>query len=417
MSAAFVRGACPGLSAPMQTGDGLLVRLTPKGPIATDAFLALCARARRHGNGVMEITPRGNIQVRGLSAPSAPLFAAAVDALQIASTCRVPLMTDPLDGLGALIDTSNFAAEIAQAIEDRQLALAPKISVAIDGGGPLHLDDIAADIRLRAVVSEGERRLHVAVGGDARRARALGMAAPADAADVLLRLLEVIARRGPRARARDILNDEGLAPFKSAIADRLETAPDLRVRSAAEPIGLHPLRNGRLALGIALAFGQADAEALARLATMSRDHGADALRPAAGRALLVLGLDEKGAERVTIAAERLGFITHADDPRRAIAACAGKPACASAWLATRPIAAAVAERLPHSAGGTMLHISGCPKGCAQPAPTALTIVGDARGAGILRNASAAATPLRYVDPDDLIAEIASLLQIAEVAHD
>ena len=66
------RGACPGLSAPMATGDGLLVRLLPIGTIALDAFAALCVAARQHGNGIIEVTSRGSIQIRGLSAASAP---------------------------------------------------------------------------------------------------------------------------------------------------------------------------------------------------------------------------------------------------------------------------------------------------------------------------------------------------------
>ena len=48
------RGACPGLSAPMATGDGLLVRLLPIGTIALDTFADLSAAARQHGNGIVE---------------------------------------------------------------------------------------------------------------------------------------------------------------------------------------------------------------------------------------------------------------------------------------------------------------------------------------------------------------------------
>ena len=60
-----LRGACPGLSAPMPTGDGLLVRLLPIGTISLDAFTVLGAAARAHGNGVIEITARGSIQSAG----------------------------------------------------------------------------------------------------------------------------------------------------------------------------------------------------------------------------------------------------------------------------------------------------------------------------------------------------------------
>ena len=50
------RGACPGLSTPMLTGDGLLVRFAPTGPVRLPAFAALCRAAEAHGNGTMEVT-------------------------------------------------------------------------------------------------------------------------------------------------------------------------------------------------------------------------------------------------------------------------------------------------------------------------------------------------------------------------
>ena len=71
MNAPHRRGACPGLSAPMLTGDGLIVRLMPAQPIALEAFAAVCAAARAHGNGTMEVTARGSLQVRGLTPRSA----------------------------------------------------------------------------------------------------------------------------------------------------------------------------------------------------------------------------------------------------------------------------------------------------------------------------------------------------------
>ena len=74
MNAPLRRGACPGLSAPMPTGDGLLVRFVPADAMPLDAFIALCAAARAHGNGIVEVTARGSLQVRGLT----PAFGAAV---------------------------------------------------------------------------------------------------------------------------------------------------------------------------------------------------------------------------------------------------------------------------------------------------------------------------------------------------
>ena len=399
MSAPRIRGACPGLSAPMPTGDGLLVRLTPKGPIDPAAFIAFCALARQHGNGVMEITARGNIQVRGLTAQSAPLFAAAVKELDIASASPVPLIMDPLpDDPDALVDAGTIGAALAAAIHRYRLRLAPKFSVAIDGGGRLHLDAIPADVRLRAVSAPDGPLLDIAFGGDARSAIPYGTVPAEGVADVAAGLLNMIAN----GRSAE------LAGIDAVVADFFEkrpARPTPPARPPAEPIGLHPLRDGMLALGVALAFGQADCEALSQLACVARDHGARAVRPTVGRSLLLVGLTQENAERVAAAAHQLGFITRADDPRRRIAACAGKPACASGLLETRALATAIAPRLPAHTGGINLHISGCSKGCAHAAPAALTVVGDARGVGLVRNGSAAATPLRHLGPDNLVEDI------------
>jgi precorrin-3B synthase len=83
MTVPHARGACPRLAKPMQTGDGLLARLVTAGPIPLDAFIGLCAAAQEHGNGMMEISSRGSLQVRGLTPVSAPLFASAVAGLDI----------------------------------------------------------------------------------------------------------------------------------------------------------------------------------------------------------------------------------------------------------------------------------------------------------------------------------------------
>src|SRR5262244_2640910 len=84
MSAPRFRGICPGLSVPMPTGDGLLVRLRPTAPVPLDAMVGFCEAARQHGNGTIEVSARGSLQVRGLTPRSASLFASAVTELGIA---------------------------------------------------------------------------------------------------------------------------------------------------------------------------------------------------------------------------------------------------------------------------------------------------------------------------------------------
>ena len=409
------RGACPGLSAPMATGDGLLVRLLPIGTVALDAFAALCAAARQHGNGIIEVTSRGSIQIRGLSAASAPRFAAAVAGLGIVAGDGIPVLINPLAGLDAedIIDAGALAADLRLALAQRSLTskLSAKVSVAIDGGGAIDLDGIAADVRLRAQAVNGVAALCVSVGGDRQRAVHLGCVACQDGVEVTIRLLEVLAQRG-RVRAREVLAAEGIAAFHSAVEDLLISAVGCRDSGhrRKEPLGLHGLRDGTFAYGVGLAFGHADATSLQRLSETAEAAGASGMRAAPGRVLIIVGLTQQTSSPFAAAAEALGFIVRGDDPRRHVIACAGAPICASADIAARALAPQIAvAAAPHLDGSFKIHISGCAKGCAHPAPAALTIVGTSSGCALIANGSTRDVPFKIVTTNELpdaVAEIA-----------
>ncbi len=137
----------------MPTGDGLLVRLVPADSIPPDAFIALCAAARAHGNGTMEVTARGSLQVRGLTPASAPLFASEVARLDIAAADGVAVLAGPLrDRCRCHHRSERTSPRNCGGRSRRRVSrLAPKVSVVVDGGGRLHLDALTADVRLRAV--------------------------------------------------------------------------------------------------------------------------------------------------------------------------------------------------------------------------------------------------------------------------
>jgi precorrin-3B synthase len=417
------RGICPGLSRPLPTGDGLLVRILPTGTIALDAFAALGALARTYGNGIIEITARGSIQVRGLSADSAPRFAAEITTLGIAAEDGVPILCNPLAGLDAaeIFDATALAAALRRAVTQQLLAerLDPKISIVIDSGAALGLAVIAADIRVRAQLRNGQPVLRLAVGGDQRDAFDLGLIALNDAVEAITGLLLVLANHG--ARARDIIAAEGPASFAEALAfahrgtsaqrDR-EAEPRIEAESAprqcCDPIGLHALRDGSLACGISLAFGHTEASTLEKLANAATVAGARGLRTAPNRGLLAIGLTSETAKRFLAAAVNLGFVTAPDDPRRHVIACAGAPLCASAFIPARSMAPDIAAAAaPYLSGGLTIHISGCTKGCAHHGAAPLTVVGTADDCALIadgspRDAPFAAAPLRELP--DVIAD-------------
>jgi precorrin-3B synthase len=255
----------------------------------------------------------------------------------------------------------------------------------IDGGSALHLDAVRADIRLRA----GATGWLVGLGGDAASATPIGLVAPADAVEAVTQLLATLAQHGPQARAHDLISHHGSDAFRTGIIDLLMETPSPAPRPASEPIGAHPLRDGRMALGIGLAFGHTDADALARLIEAARRAGASGLRTAPGRALLVIGIAADAATELAPHTQNLGFITRRDDARRHVVACAGAPICAAAEIPARALAPLISRAAAGLLDGSLtVHVSGCRKGCAHPGPAGLAIVGDQNGCGLIVGGSA-----------------------------
>jgi precorrin-3B synthase len=409
----------------MQTGDGLLVRLNPIAAgqgaeaLSPEALIGLCESAARHGNGIMEVTQRGSIQIRGLTPASGRQLALEVDALAIAVRTGVPVETGPLAGLDPdeIADPRPLAHAIRTAVEGAGLShrLGPKVSMVVDGGGRFTLDDLLADVRLAAIRHEGAALWKCTVGGTAITAKPLGSFPEADACTAAVTVLETIAELGREGRARD-LESSAL----NRIVRRLEGLRVTRHRAmrsipapTLQPLGILPLNDTTHALAVALPFGSMPAQRIAGLAREAASLGVTEIRPAPGRVLLALGLSADCAKTLQATASGLGFVTNPVDAKLHIAACPGAPACASGRIATRMLA----ERIARQTGGLFdgsfaLHISGCAKGCAHPAAAPLTLVGGENGVGLVVNGTAGAPVSIYTGDEQAAAgleRIASLV--------
>lgn len=428
---AMRRGACPGLSAPMPTGDGLLVRFYPTATMPLDALTALFHAGAACGNGIVEITARGSIQFRGLNAVSAPRFADRVAALGIAASDGTPVLTDRLSGIAAdeIYDATALAAELRRAIaaEDLTGQMAPKTSVIIGGGSALSLNALAADLRLDPLNMHRGVMLRIAVGGDRPGAALVGLVPPEHGLEAALRILRVLARRGRETRARDVIRTEGVGSFQAALgrlisagheADDLEAA-NSRSMEESVTIGQHRLNDDTLAIGFALAFGQCDVAALEQLVDAIRTAGGVGLRAASERALLAIGIPQRHVAGFVAAAERLGFIVAPDDERLRVIACPGAPACATAVIAARALAPRLAQIIGTDAAKDFtLHITGCIKGCAHPSAAPLTIVGTAQGCALIADGTARDRAVATVAVADLPDAVTAFLRErgAEARH-
>ena len=67
MSRPAAKGWCPSALRPMKSGDGLLVRIKPNfGQLNSKQLLVLADCLDDFGNGLLDITSRTNLQIRGV---------------------------------------------------------------------------------------------------------------------------------------------------------------------------------------------------------------------------------------------------------------------------------------------------------------------------------------------------------------
>ena len=383
MTAAAIKGWCPGALRPMQSGDGLVVRIRPRGGRLDAAQAAgIADLAGQHGNGLIDVTSRANLQIRGVSENShRPL----IDGLarlglldpDTETEARRNVLVTPF--WTADDDTCVLAAELELALARASLDLPTKFGFAIDDGHERVLAGASADVRIERD-SAGELLVR-ADGTDRGRSVARSEAVP-----VALAMAEWFIASGDAKgdRRRMAAHIAAGARLPDALRGDAEPAP-----RAANPIpGLYP--QGAM---IGVAFGQLPHQTLSRLATT-----AQTLRLTPWRMLLAEGLREMPRDT--------DLITRADDPALRVIACSGAPRCCEAHADTRALASALA---PHIPADTLLHVSGCAKGCAHAGPATITLVATHDGFDLVRNGSTRDAPvMRGLSCANIVADHSAL---------
>ena len=402
-------GWCPGALRPMASGDGLILRVKPRGAALTLRQAGgIAAVAARHGNGLLDLTTRANLQVRGVSEARLAAATVELDALGLldadaGAEGRRNVLASPLMGLdpSAAGDIRTAVASLEErfAAATALAALPSKFGVAVCGGGLLPLGAVAADIRFDAG-PDGRFALRLD-GDDAALAAATSDAMP----EVALRLAAAFVaarRRDPGLRRmRDLVAAEGAAAVCGAagLDGLVGVAPPpggaAAHRGAAPGIGALVLGDGTTVLGVAAAFGRLDAGQLDALVTAARRAGAAALRVTPWRALLVPGLSAAGTAGLAASCADAGLVVDPADPRLRVAACTGAPGCARGSTPVLDHAARFAGLLGpgHAGAGIALHVSGCAKGCAHPGAAPLTLVAAAGRYALVADGTAGDEPV------------------------
>lgn len=357
------KGWCPGAYRPMMSGDGLIVRVRPRlGRLDRSQALGLCDAARRFGSGILELTNRGNLQLRGLREAQYPQVLTALADLDLidpdpALEERRNIVVTPLWRTGD--DSERVAGELAARL--RELPPLPaKFGFAVDAGQAPVLAGVSADIRIERASAGG---LIVRAEGSDK-----GISVePATSVDVAITLATWFAATANHTRMKAHLAGH-------ALPDAL-VGTEVPARQAPLPLP------GPTMLGpvYGVAFGQMTATALEGLL---HECAAGALRVSPNRTIVL---------EHACWSDSAEFLTTPDDPLLQIDACPGAPACASATVETRTLARTIAPLFARSAAQDTLrsvHVAGCAKGCARSRPADLTLVGSAGCFDVVRNGAA-----------------------------
>jgi precorrin-3B synthase len=371
------RGWCPGTLRPMLTGDGLLVRLhPPRNALTPDQLAYIAELANRHGNGQIEISGRGNLQLRGIREETHPALvddlieAGLVDEAEGDGPNRL-VLTSPLAGRAAddLLDAAALAETVERAGRS-VTGLPAKFSIVVDGGGALALDGFAADVRLHAITA---KTIACGLPGDLW----FGPVRPDEAAALTARLLDGFAKRhrcSQRVRRMRDLDPEALTALAATCGLVAIATPATRPRPSG--IGLVAERGNTVAVLAGLPFGRTDAEGLRRLSELAREADVREIRVSPWRGFAFCGFSADAASTLQEALRSEGLIVEANDQRLSVSACTGSPACARGEASALADAAVLSDAIaPLLTDGLSLHVSGCAKSCAHPGSADLTLVG------------------------------------------
>jgi precorrin-3B synthase len=415
-----------------EAADGLLARVRlPGGAVSAAQLRELSACAADLGSGVIELTSRANIQVRGLGPASASAFAeriAAAGLLPSTAHERVRnIVASPFSGRGpaGLLDTQPLVEALDRALCGRpRLADLPgRFLFAVDDGTG-DVANLGADITFAARTPAGlgpeatsaagkPAGLRSAVTSATEDTAGLGLEIARAAGGVLLLAgvdvgLDVAAGEAvalmiaaaeaflderdelhgrawrigelPDGPARIAARLRGLFGIRPPTPPHTPAPPHARTTAAqyagtilSPRAGVIGQRDGRVALEVVVPLGRLSAAQAGALADV-----AGSVRLTPWRTVVLLDLAPAGADRAAALLGAAGLVTDPASPWVGVTACTGRPGCAKALSDVQEDARRwVADQ--ENAPETPVHWAGCERRCGLPRGRVVQMVADGDG--------------------------------------
>ncbi|MFC9439135.1 precorrin-3B synthase [Nocardia sp. NPDC057030] len=333
-----VPDSCPGVLRLHEAADGPLARIrVPGGRVEPGQLAVLAEAARELGDGNIELTSRGNVQlrqVRDAGALTGRLEAAGLLPSHTHERVR-NIVASPLSGrIGGTADVHGLVPVL-----DAGLLAAPRLA-GLPGRVLFTLDDGRGDISGLG----GDIGVHATGTGEfalilAGRDSGIRISA-SDAVDVMLAaahgFLELRGDEAGRWRLHEI--EDGADRVAASLgldrgADRVEL-----VAAQDIPIGWLDQDNGLVSLGAGVRLGSLPARTAEFIAAVERP-----VFITPWRSLVLPDLDEWTAEQVVRVLAPMDLIFDADSPWLQVSACAGRPGCAKSHTDVRADLTAAVE--------------------------------------------------------------------------
>jgi precorrin-3B synthase len=346
------RDACPGALQLHQAADGALARVRLPGGVISPAQLeALAHAATDFGSPAMEVTSRGNVQLRAVTDTAAVAeIAAAAGLLPSQTHERVRnIVASPLSGrVGGKTDIRGLVTELDEAI------ISEPALTDLPGRFLFGIDDGRADISGLAA-DAGAHFLDDSTAALLLAGRDTGVRL--DRAGVVPALIAVATRfaadRGKAWRIAELTDTAPLLEAFTPSADQGATwAPVSR-----PPVGWLVQDDGRVTLGAAVPLGVLQARVAEFLAAIGAPL---AITP--WRSVLVFDLEEGVADTALRVLAPMELIFDETSPWLSVSACTGSPGCEHSAADVRADATAA---LDDPADGHR-HFVGCDRACGSP---------------------------------------------------
>nr|WP_124707305.1 nitrite/sulfite reductase [Gordonia insulae] len=355
---------CPGVFSTHAAADGAVARVRlPGGRLRAEQLQLLAQAAAAHGDGHLDLTARGNLQLRGITDVDA-VADAVIEAGLAPSTTHDKVRNievSPLTGrIGGLADVAPLAELLDERLRGDVAAagMSGRFLFGLDDGrGDIvrHDPDVCAVVRVSA--GTDDMAADVLVGGSAvGSARGAGDVVDA-LIDVVHDLIDIAPGSWRVADLDDAQRNELCARARARLAPPIG-GPD---PAPADPIvGWFDQDDGRVLLGAVVELGRIPARLAEFLAAVDAP-----IIVTPDREILLCDLDEGVAETVVRVLAPMGLIFDATSPWALVSCCVGAPGCSNALAPVRDdLLARVRDGQPVD---EREHWVGCGRRCGSPA--------------------------------------------------